>query len=47
MDESKLSFFEMQLEGTLGQAIELGHPPLGISSETLDTVDESFTGGDH
>lgn len=46
MVESKLSFLEMQIEGTLGQAIELGHPSLCIAPETFDPIDVSFTGGE-
>ena len=46
MVESKLSFFEMQIEGTLGQAIELGHASLCIAPETFDTVDVAFARGE-
>ena len=46
MVESKLSFLLMQIEGTLGQAIELGHTYLCIAPETFDPVDVSFTGGE-
>ena len=46
MIESKLSFLEMQIEGTLGQAVELGHTSLCIAPETFDTVDVPFARGE-
>lgn len=46
MVESKLSFFEMQIDCTLGQAIELGHPCIFIDQETFDRDDLSFTVGE-
>lgn len=46
MVESKLRFFEVQLEGTLGQAIEPGHASLCLAGEIFDTVDVAFARGE-
>jgi len=46
MIESKPSFFETQIKGTLVQAAELGHTSFGITPETLDTVDVTFVRGE-
>ncbi len=42
MIESKLSFFEMQIEGSFGQAVELGNPSLCIAPEAFDAVEVTF-----
>ena len=46
MIESKLSFFEMQIESTLGQAVELGHPSFCIAPKAFDAVDVTFARGE-
>ena len=46
MIESKLRFLEMQIEGTLGQAVKLGHTSFCIAPETFDTVDVPFARGE-
>ncbi len=46
MIESKFGFFEVQVEGTPGHAIELGQAPLRKAPEGLDTVDMPFTVGE-
>ncbi len=46
MVESKLSFLEMQIEGSFGQAVELGHTSLCIAPEALDAIDVTFATGE-
>ncbi len=46
MVESKLSFLEMQIEGSFDQAVELGHTSLCIAPEALDPIDVTFATGE-
>ena len=45
MVESKRGFLEVQIEGSFGQAFELGYPSLCIAPEVFDAVDVTFARG--
>jgi hypothetical protein len=46
MIEAEFSFFQVQVEGVPGHAVELAQPPLGVSPERLDPVDVAPSGGE-